>query len=710
MLSHVERVALIEAPHLKLERLRCDLIDIDGSVIDEFGDQVSSLSINYERTGRVNRMVSMTTTRELHWGRHRVAPYITISSSSGLMDEDVPLGVFATTRAPRNREADPREFQVTGYDLLYLVDWPLIEPFTARAGTTTVLEYVAQLISSRGVNAVGLDPSRADLLGETRTWAFTEQHTTLDVINDLLGNVGYDTLAMSTTGVAVAGPILHCGQRPSLWTYDADSDTSSVVVGAGDYDDDCTSTPNHWTFYIDSVDRATPISEGDGIYVVQNDSDGPCSIVERGGVFPAEPVRVEALTQADLVAQGDKIVAEEMHAQQRLTLETDLNPYHDHRDVVHVVDSRLGIDGRFLVDEWSMDVFDMSMRMTLAMTIHHTGHLAEPGEGQAAPSVFGPRVTPGVVGATANPDTTGYTVVRKAAGTYNAQTVAAGTMVLPAVGAEGQVTFTGQTSFAANSKLYGVTLSNTGTQWTARVQATNVTVEQCDFVGNPTVEHIRWEQSGMALRACKFAGNPTNHTIKVDGRTTLTGGGVIADCEFGGSPVEDAIQPEGQTATTIEYCSFVGTPGENYVDVKDGDHVIVRGLALTSTVSRDAVLIQSTGGASISGCRIGNNCFVSFGANLVSVANSAISGTVFEAGSTLRLRKSFDVEVTGVAMSFATFILGTSTADDWPRLANIHHNTFTNLTISIGNASSTTITNNNTYAGTTSGSFPSGNN
>jgi len=375
VLSHAERVALLEAPHLELVSLRCDLLDIDGTVLDEFGDEISAMSISYARSEPINRSVTMTTTRELHWGRHRVAPYITITSSSGLMDEDIPLGVFATTRAPRDRDADPRVFQVTGFDLLYLVDWPLIAAFTARAGTTTVLEYVEQLINSRGVSDVRLDPARlADVLVESRTWAFTEQLSTLDVINELLGNVGYDTLSMSTTGVAVAGPILHCGQRPSMWTYNADSDTSSVVVGAGDYDDDCTSTPNHWTFYIDEVDRATPITEGDGIYTVQNVSEGPCSIVERGGVFPAEPVRVEALTQADLVAQGDKVVAEEMHAQQRLTLETDLNPYHDHRDVVSVVDSHLGVDGRFLVDEWTMDVFGMTMSHVLAKTVGHGGH------------------------------------------------------------------------------------------------------------------------------------------------------------------------------------------------------------------------------------------------------------------------------------------------------------------------------------------------
>jgi hypothetical protein len=372
--SHAERMTLLEAPHVKLESLRCDLLDVDGTRLDEFGDEISAMSISYARSEPINRSITMTTTRELHWGRHRVAPYITISGG-GLVDEDIPLGVFATTRAPRDRDADPRQFQVTGFDLLYLVDWPLISAFTARAGTTTVLEYVEQLIASRGVTSIALDPSRAaDLLSESRTWAFTEGKTTLDVVNDLLGNVGYDTLSMTTTGVAVAGPILHCGQRPSMWTYDADSPTSSVAVGVGDYDDDCTSTPNHWTFYLDEVDRTTPISEGDGIYVVQNDHDGPCSIVERGGVFPAEPVRVEALTQADLVAQGDKIVAEEKHAQQRLTLETDLNPYHDNRDVVSVVDSHLGVEGRFLVDEWQMDVFGMTMSHTLAKTVGHGGH------------------------------------------------------------------------------------------------------------------------------------------------------------------------------------------------------------------------------------------------------------------------------------------------------------------------------------------------
>jgi hypothetical protein len=368
-LTPAQRVQLLSYPHVKLESVRCDLLDIDGTLLDEIGDEVSSLAIRYTRVPNgAHRSIAMTTTKEMVWGRHQVLPYITISGA-GLVDVDVPLGRYVTTRAPLDRGMAPREFNVTGMDLLDLINQPLVRAFTALAGTTPITSYAEQLIFSRGVRDIRLDPTRVDTLSEPRTWTITESLTVLDVTNALLGSISYDDLAMSNLGVAEAGPIIPVTSRPIAWTYDADADDSTVVQGEGHLEYDRTQAHNVWLFYTDALDREGPITQDDGIYLVQNDHNGPSSITALGLAYPAPPLRLDAVSHADLVAQGDRIVAEEMMDQTRLVLETDANPYHRHGDVVQVIDSHSGINGRFLLDEWQMIVLTEN---NPAMTMNHS--------------------------------------------------------------------------------------------------------------------------------------------------------------------------------------------------------------------------------------------------------------------------------------------------------------------------------------------------
>lgn len=330
---------------------------------------------------------------------------------------------------------------------------------------------------------------------------------------------------------------------------------------------------------------------------------------------------------------------------------------------------------------------------------------------------YGPRVTPGLLGAVSNPALPG-TITRLAAGTYTNYSVPAGALVLPAIGAEGLVNLQGQTNFGAGSTLYGVRMDPNGAGWAALIDSINVGIMQCDLVGNPGIEHIRARRTGAQIVGDKFTGSPPNHNIKVDGRSPHSGGGTVSDNSFpvGCAPTEDYIQFEGQRISTCEHNSFAGLAGEDCLDIKPGEQVTVRGHDFAgSAMNGEAVLAQNgTAPTIIISNRFGSGCFASFGANLVN-AQGSCTLCVFLAGSTLRLRRSgvspiAGVEVAQNTLSGATVVLGTSTSDDFPRLANFHHNSFTNLIISIGNAASTTVTNNNTYAGSTTGSFPSGNN
>jgi hypothetical protein len=64
-----------------------------------------------------------------------------------------------------------------------------------------------------------------------------------------------------------------------------------------------------------------------------------------------------------------------------------------------------------------------------------------------------------------------------------------------------------------------VTLNPSGSSWSALIDGVDAGIRQCDFVGNPGIEHIRIRRSGVAIVGNLFGGTPVNHVIKVDGRT-----------------------------------------------------------------------------------------------------------------------------------------------------------------------------------------------
>ena len=77
--------------------------------------------------------------------------------------------------------------------------------------------------------------------------------------------------------------------------------------------------------------------EGDGIYTVNNLATGPASQASLGRVR-TKTVFVDAVDQAALVAQVDRIVAEDTAAARTVTLSVDPLPIAGHLDVVRYVD------------------------------------------------------------------------------------------------------------------------------------------------------------------------------------------------------------------------------------------------------------------------------------------------------------------------------------------------------------------------------------
>jgi hypothetical protein len=285
----------------------------------------------------------------------------------------------------------------------------------------------------------------------------------------------------------------------------------------------------------------------------------------------------------------------------------------------------------------------------------------------------------------------------------------ANSLILPEPGAA--VTLSGWVNDSAGdgSILYGMTLDAAGAQYSFRNDTSaGITIQQCDFIGSPTDESVRITSANTQIVGCRFAGSPGHHDVKV----FTNGGGSVKDCSFESTPLEDHIQCENQLATLIEFNRFAVKSGEDAIDTKPGGAVTIRGHDFTlAGFNNEAILSKnSTNADIITGNRFGPNCFFSVGAGDAVVALASISGNYFSYKSVLRLRDSLDLTITDNDFNGAEVQLGTVTVGDFPVNAQFTANRFRDLTINISNVNSTTATSGNTYTGTTTGTFPSGNN
>jgi hypothetical protein len=342
-------------------------------LLDEYNDFVSDISEWLVPSGSsvalgsyqtIHRTCRLTLSKELDWGKARVRPYMTLTSISGTFRAN--LGVFVLSTPTTTAGETPRTWEVEGYDLLELLNHPYGDTYALVAGAG-YLTSVNTLITGNPL-VIGYLTSQISTSGEptlptSRMWPLDPETTTLNIVNDLLTAAGYQAVYASADGAMQSSPYQAPADRAIEWTYSAD-DARTIVGPMRTLQADFFEAPNHWKFIRDDPEGGA-VSEGAGIYTVSNQSDGVTSIDARGRTI-TRVERLDAATQAALVAQGDRIVATDKRVAIELpSLSVAPNPLHGHFDVVWITDADLGIDQKFVVRSWTLPLDSSDMNLDL---------------------------------------------------------------------------------------------------------------------------------------------------------------------------------------------------------------------------------------------------------------------------------------------------------------------------------------------------------
>ena len=204
--------------------------------------------------------------------------------------------------------------------------------------STTCLDAVRTVIEFAGGGAPLLidGTQQVAVLPGPMVWALTDSNPAswLDICNDLLSAVGYGDLWVDQDGNYRSEPYQPPGTRPVGWVFDLGDKKTNLVGDERTVDQDVWKAPNRWRFV--RLGMATMPVEGDGIYTVNNAGTGPASQASLGRVR-TRTLYVDAVDQAALVSQVDRVVAEDTAATRTIRLQMDPLPLAGHLDVVQYV-------------------------------------------------------------------------------------------------------------------------------------------------------------------------------------------------------------------------------------------------------------------------------------------------------------------------------------------------------------------------------------
>lgn len=329
-----------------------ELLDRSLTVVADITDLFAAGSVTRSSYADLHGSASLEIESALDWGSAIVRPYVLLSTASA--SARFNLGAYYTPSPKVVLGRSPVTYGVEAIDILDGLATPVGDTFAVPAGAG-YLATVETILQQQGYSAYIIDQtSAAAVLPSPRAWVLDENTTWLGIVNDLLGSIGYYGVWSDWDGMLRVQQYVTPSTRQPEWTYDVGALTS-MLTPERTLDQDFYRAPNRWVFWrSNGVDGAAPV-EGDGLYTVVNQVDGPTSVEARGGRVITRPKALDVADQGSLVRAGQRIVDDDMTVKRKLTLGVAPNPLHWHFDVVGLNDPDVAAPGSTaLVTKWTL--------------------------------------------------------------------------------------------------------------------------------------------------------------------------------------------------------------------------------------------------------------------------------------------------------------------------------------------------------------------
>jgi hypothetical protein len=346
--------ALLVATDLEVD-FGVELLDQDLTLVEDISADCSGWIVKRDNLANVHgTLENLTISRALAWGYDRVRPFQLLSSpSAGLDGVRWNEGVYLMTTPDTALGETPQSWVVSGFDQLYLLQDCIGDSYSVAAGANVLAAVRAVFVAAGIVSPVLLDSSgSAKTLATAMVWVQDSSNapTWIKVANELLAAIGYRGLWCDQDGAFRSGPYVQPENRPSEWTFAVGDLKVGMVAEDRKVTNDVWGVPN-WMRFVRNQD--TPPTEGAGRYTKTNPSTGPASIASVG-IRRAPPVYLDAVSQADLIVQGDRLFAAATRVTEVITTKVSPFPAAWHSDRVTYTDDALGLPRQAQCRSWSL--------------------------------------------------------------------------------------------------------------------------------------------------------------------------------------------------------------------------------------------------------------------------------------------------------------------------------------------------------------------
>lgn len=345
-LTTAQVTALLQAPNLSVD-FGAELLALDLSLVADISDDLAGGSVARNCNATIHGTCDLSLSRALTWGVDLIKPYMTLSD--GTVHARWNLGVYMLTTPDRQVGETPETYDVQGYDRLHLLQREVGSDYSVASGTT-YRAAILQAFTDAGLSGVLIEGSAADdTLPALKTWPLVSKDeanpdqtdapvTWLRIVNDLLQPINFRAVWADQDGLFRCQSYRDPSTRAVEFTFDADDEHLTIIGEDRTLSEDVWATPNRWVFRGKNFGTGV---EGNGVYTVVNQSDGPTSIDARGLRWTSV-IDYEAASQAKLVSLGDRRVAADKRVTSMLSLTTGPFPAAGHFDVYQLNDSTIG--------------------------------------------------------------------------------------------------------------------------------------------------------------------------------------------------------------------------------------------------------------------------------------------------------------------------------------------------------------------------------
>lgn len=340
-----------------------ELVDMNLDLIEDISGDMTGGAVERSSFADLHGSFACGMSRELDWGNAIIRPYYTMSD--GIITVRFNMGAYIATSPKLTIEQEPSVQDLVGYDILHGLSDTVGEAYAVEVGTV-YLTAVEEILIARGYTRYVIDQQAAtSTMVSPRVWALDENIKWITIVNDLLAAIGYRGIYSDWNGYLRAEPYLIPSDRANEWIYTSVGD-AAMIAPKRSMDRDFFTAPNRWVAVrSNEVDGAQPL-EGNGIYTLVNEFDGPTSVTARNGRTVTRYLSFEAADQAALITQTDAAAAADKALSTKFELTTQPNPLHWHFDRVLLDDPEVGPARDCQVTKWTLpfDGGDMSHEWT----------------------------------------------------------------------------------------------------------------------------------------------------------------------------------------------------------------------------------------------------------------------------------------------------------------------------------------------------------